>query len=209
MDSALKALIEKTKVEHARQQGVVSSLLARKQTLSAAKLSHAKEVEIAQKAGDIIRIVADDRRTCMKERVEKLLSYGLTAAFNEPMKAELTYQAWGMSDRISITITDRNVTTQIEDSRGGGVVNIVSFLLELLILHTFSPAQRKLLLLDEPFSMVSEGNVEAVGSLVSELAHKMGIQIVLITHSTALAESGDKVYRISKRDGKTEVRLVS
>jgi ABC-type molybdenum transport system ATPase subunit/photorepair protein PhrA len=48
------------------------------------------------------------------------------------------------------------------------------------------PQPRRLLVLDEPFRFVSESYRPRIKAVVENLAEKMGIQILLVTHAPEL-----------------------
>jgi DNA repair ATPase RecN len=91
----------------------------------------------------------------------------------------------------------------IENSRGGGVVNVAAFLLTIVIQLLLDPKARTFIL-DERFAHVSARFVPNIGELLQELAQRMKIQVLLITHQPELAEAADLVYHFTKsRAGET------
>lgn len=70
---------------------------------------------------------------------------------------------------------------------GGGVIDVAAFALRLACLMLARPRKRRLLILDEPFKMLSKEYHEAVKGLLETLAEEMGIQFLLTTHSEGLA----------------------
>ena len=65
---------------------------------------------------------------------------------------------------------------------GGGVVDVAAFALRVAALLLTLPAQRKLVILDEPFKFLSEQYRPAVREMLELLAEEFQIQFVIITH---------------------------
>lgn len=68
---------------------------------------------------------------------------------------------------------------------GGGVLDVAAFALRLATLVLRRPPLRKVLVMDEPFKMVSErgGNLDRMKDLLIQLSQETGFQFVLVTHS--------------------------
>ena len=156
---------------------------------------------------EVFRTVANDRRKALKARLEKLLSYGLRVVFEESLELEVEYKKWGASDRVYLNVRDANVMTELTHYRGGGLVEIVSILIRLLILAMYKPNQRRFFMADEPFGGVSEDHLAALSKLLRELAEKLDMQMVVVTHSPGLYEFADKVYEVRKVNGQSQYIL--
>jgi DNA repair exonuclease SbcCD ATPase subunit len=72
------------------------------------------------------------------------------------------------------------------EASGGGVVDLVSFALRLACLVLSTPKKRKLLVLDEPMKHLSSEYRPAVKEMLEGLSKELGIQIIMVTHSTEL-----------------------
>jgi putative ABC transport system ATP-binding protein len=57
----------------------------------------------------------------------------------------------------------------------------------------------KVLLADEPTGNLDTDNTEKIFSILSDLAHKDGYCVVIVTHDSALGERADRTLRL--RDG--------
>ena len=55
----------------------------------------------------------------------------------------------------------------------------------------------KVILADEPTGNLDEANGEAVMAILSDLAHKQGYCVIIVTHNLEIAEASDVVYRMS------------
>lgn len=69
------------------------------------------------------------------------------------------------------------------EADAGGVVDVISFALRLACLLLSRPARRKLLVLDEPFRMLSVEFRPQIRGLLEAISEEFGVQIVLVTHA--------------------------
>lgn len=71
-------------------------------------------------------------------------------------------------------------------SSGGGCLEVAAFALRLAALVLERPARRRLLVLDEPFRCVHKARAEQLRELLLALSKEMGVQIIMVTHSSEL-----------------------
>jgi hypothetical protein len=79
-------------------------------------------------------------------------------------------------------------------SFGGGVQNVVAFLLRVILVKRFKLA--KFLVLDEQFSNVSPEYQPKVSQMLRELAD-LGFTIFAVSHQPMITEAADTVYRLT------------
>lgn len=155
-------------------------------------------------AQQVLQRLEGDWRRNFEEALAALVSRGLTAVFGERM--ELRVQNRVVRDVLATDLSlvmgegASAIETKIIGAVGGSVVNVLSLLFQVLLVSGARPALRPLLLLDEPFDYLDEYSHPAgVGRLLRELAEKLGLQIILVTHSRELVEYGDVVYEITRK----------
>ena len=133
--------------------------------------------------------------------VEALLTYGLRTAFPEQglacrLEASTKRGQQSIEVKLVHASTGGPVEAPILDAFGGGPASVISFLLRLLVLRRTKLAP--VLLLDETFSFVSAEYVDGVAALLRDLADKLKLTIVLVTHQQAFAAVAHRAYRIGK-----------
>lgn len=96
-----------------------------------AQLSQVSEqCDLYEKAVEVFRSVSTNRRDQLKQRLERLLSYGLTSVFDEKLAVTISYRSWGKSDRVSIMVSDGGPEKEIYGFRGGGLVEVLRSLIK-------------------------------------------------------------------------------
>jgi DNA repair ATPase RecN len=133
--------------------------------------------------------------------VERLLTYGLQTAFPAQglacrLEASTKRGQQAIDVRLVHATTGGVVDAPVLDAFGGGPASVISFLLRLLVVRRAKLAP--VLLLDEAFAFVSAEYIGGVARLLRELADKLGLTIVLVTHQPAFLDVAHVAYRIGK-----------
>jgi ABC-type dipeptide/oligopeptide/nickel transport system ATPase subunit len=139
--------------------------------------------------------------------VEQLETYGLQVIFDDQslvFKIE-TSQKRGVQ-WMEPKLLQGEVEAPILDAFGGGPATVVAFLLRVLVLKRLGLAP--VLLLDEPFSMVSAEYVASVGKLLRELCEMTGMVMIMVTHQPAFMEHAHKAYEAQETGNGTVFRGV-
>lgn len=163
----------------------------------------AEEADWAR-AADVIRSFSDAHSEHLKEDIERLVSHGLTSVFDEPMQFKVTTRLLRGASSVEFTLVSNEVERPVLGSHGGGVAQVVGFVLRVVV-TMLNRQLRPVLFLDEPFSQVSAEYRPRLAAFVRELVDSTPLQIVMVTHDTDLPEVADVRYRFSSVNGTTRV----
>jgi DNA repair ATPase RecN len=90
------------------------------------------------------------------------------------------------------------------DTFGGGVVNVITFLLRLIMVRRFKLA--KFMAIDESMNNVSLAYLPRVSEMLKKLCKDHGFDILAITHQPILAQAADTAYQAGIVDGNPTIR---
>lgn len=161
------------------------------------------DVEILELTQQLALALEDAWRKGFEDNVATIVSEGLELVFGDAMKFKINSETKNGASAVTFTLETVNGETSIMNAEGGSVVQVASFLLELLAILAYRPAMRKTLLLDEAFGGVSQENIPAVAQLMRKLIDESGQQIILVTHERAFMDVADVVYEAKRTDGVT------
>lgn len=136
-------------------------------------------------------------------KIEGIVSDGLRRVYNKPdlgLFIEKKETARGNTYRL--LIRKGEVIGNPMDSFGGGVQNVVAFLLRIILIKRFKLA--KFIALDEQFSNVSSEYQPKVSEMLKTLA-KMGFTIFAISHQPTITSAADTIYEVSADEGQPPV----
>lgn len=127
-------------------------------------------------------------------RIEKTVTEGLQLVFHDPTLAFKVIKKEGAGgNRYELEGWQGEVHGPILETFGGGVANVVSFLLRVIMIKRFKLA--KFIVIDESFNNVSAQFLPMVSEMLRSLAHDGGYTIFAVTHQPMLAAAADHVYR--------------
>lgn len=166
-----------------------------------------EEEESVEEALDIVRKVAKHTQNSLQSRISSLTTSCLESIFGKnAYKLDIDFvEARGKTECV-ISLVDRegNKVSPL-DSVGGGVVDVCAFALRIVLWGIEPKRKRSLLILDEPFRFLSKNLHEKASALLSKLSQSLGLQIIMVSHSEELTESGDKVFYCKKRNGESYI----
>jgi DNA repair exonuclease SbcCD ATPase subunit len=98
------------------------------------------------------------------------------------------------------------VRTSLEDSTGGGLVDIVCIALRWAITELYNdPVMNGPLQLDEPGKHVSENYAIKLAQFLKECGKTFDRQIIMVTHQPYLSAIADRNHDVVLRGGKSVV----
>jgi DNA repair exonuclease SbcCD ATPase subunit len=157
-------------------------------------------LELHEKVLGVLTSVGEARQESAQRQVEGLATRALQVIFGEELSFHLVPSVKANRAEIDFVLRSRygdtEVDTPVLEARGGGMAAVVGFVLRLVVL-LLTPGARRVLFLDESFGMVSADYEPRLAEFLREVADKAGVQIVLITHSTAYSDLADASYELS------------
>lgn len=199
--SDLKSRVERGEWERDRAKKDLERAKAKLTALSAGVESH-------QAAADLLGAAVEVRRHEIHDRVEKLVTHGVQAVF-EREDYEFTFQETptrvnsGIVPSLRSNYKGDQIEVPLVGGHGGGVCDVVSFVLRVVMLSLVRPRVSSVLILDEVFKNVADAHLRGVASLITELHRSAGVQFVLITHKAELLDAADVIYKVRLEDGES------
>ncbi|MFC0558531.1 ATP-binding protein [Halalkalibacter alkalisediminis] len=174
--------------------------------------SYFETIDIYEKARVLLQQSAEYAREQAKQQIETLVTNALQYVFGPLFSFQIELEEHGNKAVAEFYVVSEyegvKVKTRPQDSRGGGVVDIVTLALRVALIETVQPRREGPLLLDEPGKHVSGDYVLYLYEFLKSLSTMFNRQIIMITHNYHLAQSGDLAYEVSIRDGVSEVTKI-
>lgn len=186
-------------------KGVYDNKKSHRQSLQGVIDSLKEEKDVLTKSEKVLKFLIDKLVRQDLTNMDNLITYGLRTVFPyKDIKFKSEIEERGKKILINLqTIDSGNVL----DSDSKSSVHVIeSFLLRLLCIMKLKRA--KLLLMDETFAAVHADNIEPLSGLINELAKKLGMDILLVTHDGELSQYVTHSYRINQVNKATEVMRI-
>lgn len=202
-----KAELKWTRLDAERK--LLEEQLERKKT----ELERLKEtIDVYEKARTLLQQSAEYAREQAKQQMETIVTNALQYVFGPLFSFQIEIEDSGNKATAEFYVVTEyegvKVKTRPEDSRGGGVVDIVSLALRVAILETIQPRRSGPLLLDEPGKHVSNDYILQLYEFLKSLSTMFERQIIMITHNYHLAQSGDQAFEVTLKDGVSSITKI-
>jgi DNA repair exonuclease SbcCD ATPase subunit len=136
-------------------------------------------------------------QTRFKEAVESLVSLALRSVYDRPFSFILDFSRVRNKLECTPSLQEGDVIyNDIRDCQGGGLVDIIALAFRLVLWHLKKPHSRNTILLDEPLRFLGS-LTEKAGEMLREISHRLGIQIVMVSHSEELIDMADRSFNVT------------
>lgn len=148
----------------------------------------------------LLEQVGEVARLQTKQEIEALITHGLRSVLEDShitFQIALEYKRKQLEARFGLMWDDdsRSPIWDIPNEAGGGIADVISVLLRLVLLELLCIEGP--LVLDEPAKMLSTQHIPAFGQLLSQLSKRFGRQMIVVTHNQDLVNFADKRFQVS------------
>lgn len=187
------------------QRGKLSALNESKTQAVAALEQANKQAEIAAKACVVVNAVTLATLEQAKVFIEETVTLCLAIVYGDTYSLKVDYQIKrGRSEAAIRLIRDGNdLDPRLEI--GGGVLDIMSFALRLVMWVLQTPRTDAVFVLDEPFRFIDNDKTSRLSEMIRELCDAFQAQFIVASHKNELAEGADKAIRVIHRGGKSVI----
>ena len=152
------------------------------------------EQNLAREAVLLLDHAGQAAREMISRRFNEIVTYVLQSVLGEDYKFVTTLEikrntVWAQFQVLS---HEYGEPANPIESRGGGVVDLVSFALRVVLLELYSPRIEGPLLLDEPMKHLDKQvHSMRAAELLNAIAERVQRQIILVTHDMTLAKEAE------------------
>lgn len=193
---------EEAKTRHLIAQGQKTRLEEEIENSLTKEQEWLRKRELYDKVQIIFKEAAHYVRQQTKEAIETVVSASLQQIFGTDISFEIVLDEKRGSAAAEFYVVDHDKEVdyryRAEESRGGGVVDIVSMALRIAFFLKYRPRIEGPLILDEPAKHLSDEYIFPFGTFLNQIAEEFQVQIIMITHNDHLAALGQKAYRVEK-----------
>lgn len=165
-----------------------------------------QEAVYAEDARAIIHEVAQTTQKELEYHISEIVTLALSAVFDNPYKMVLEFVQRRNRTEADILFEREKERIRPIDAAGGGAVDVAAFALRVAMWTLKRPRSRNTLILDEPLRFLSRDLMPRAAAMLSEVSKKLGLQIIMVSHSPELIEGADKYFEIEMRKGVSYVK---
>ena len=190
MDDKIKLLDDRLKdlsTFISRQEGKRDQLLELKSTYEDDLAEIVGELDLLEQVMILFQKTSEYARSQAKNQIENLVTKCLQYIFESNIEFRIEVDELRNKANAEFYVIndtpDFFLKTKPEQSRGGGVVDIVSLALRISFIQTHKPPIEGPLILDEPAKHVSEEYIYNVGDFLRQSSSMFNRQIIMVTHT--------------------------
>lgn len=167
--------------------------------LAESSQDHADALPLVLQVGKMYREAA-------LSKVETLVTQALQAVFEKPYEFRLL----AVEKRGQVELTPRVFDGELEldpvASMGGGVVDVISIALRVVLWTMSANRTDPVLVLDEPARLVnSDSSVANLSVFLQKLSSSLEVQFLVVTNRPGLAQAADRRFTVVKEGGVANV----
>lgn len=147
-----------------------------------------------ERAREIVREVGLKTQQELQYHISDITSLALDAVFEDPYTLEAEFVERRGKTECDLWFVRNNKRIDPIDASGGGAVDIAAFALRVASWSMQTPHSRPTIILDEPLKNLSIEYQKKGSQMLKEVSEKLGIQFIIITHESVLAEYADKQF---------------
>src|SRR3972149_3117387 len=132
----------------------------------------------------------------LKSYIEEMTTTALQAVFEEDYQFIIDFDIKRNKVEAKISLKLRGEETDPKDSCGGGVLDVASFALRVVLWSIENPKSTSTLILDEPMRFL-HGKTENAMKMIKDLSKKLNIQFIIVSQIPEIAEQADKVFFVT------------
>jgi DNA repair exonuclease SbcCD ATPase subunit len=149
-----------------------------------------------EKSRELMNMVGSACQLKVKEVVERLVSEAFEVVFGDNYKFELEMAIVRNQPEVSMFVIQDGKKRSMKDEQGGGVIDLISFVLRIVMWSITTPRTAGVMILDEPGKFISKNLQQVFGEMITELSRMLGIQFLMVSHEEELINTADVTYSV-------------
>jgi len=192
-------------------KGKQEQLSMRKSELEAYLQRIVDNIDMLGKIRSLLQKVSEFAREQSKQHIESLVTNCLQFIFDSNLEFKIEInEVRGRPEAEFYVLSNLNgemIKTRPQDSRGGGVVDVISLSIRIAMLECSNMDIKGPIILDEPAKHVSEDYIIQVAEFLKQASVMFQRQVIIITHNKHLSEIADKWFQVDMVDGTSIVTV--
>ena len=163
-------------------------------------------VDLYARCSKILQGLSESIRSSVLKNIENIVSDALAEIYSKDFKFIVKFETHKIGQTIQFCLVDSlGLEYDILTSFGGGIKDIISTVLRIIVVELSVPKIEGPIILDETGRNISQNLQSNFGRFLSVLSHKLNRQIILITHQRDIMEHADKIIPVKSVIGRSTI----
>lgn len=168
--------------------------------------------ELNLRTAELLKEASAKARASAIQIIENVVTHCLQLVFESHMEFFIVEDDKKKATEVQFYVTDefgnRSNPMIPEETRGGGVVDVISIALRLALSEILKGQVGGPLLFDEPAKYVSLDYIGNLGIFLRRFSEEYHRQMIIVTHDAYLANIGNKSFSVAMQEGISDVTEV-
>ena len=165
-------------------------------------------VESLLKARVIVAEAGKYTQTYLKDYIEGLVSQALQAVFEDDYQFIVDFDIKRNQVETKFHLQVKDQKMELKDTCGGGILDVASFALRVVLWSIQNPKSDNVIILDEPLKFL-HGKMENAMKMLKDLSKKLEIQFIIVSQIPEIAEQADKLFEVTLNDEYSIVKEIN
>ena len=143
----------------------------------------------------------------LKSYIEEMTTTALQAVFEEDYQFIIDFDIKRNKVEAKLSLKLRGEETDPKDSCGGGVLDVASFALRVVLWSIENPKSSNVIILDECFKFL-HGKMENASQLLKKLSKDLNIQFIIVSQLDELTQYADKAFIVTHNGKFSEIKEI-
>jgi len=176
------------------------SLLTEQQNASSLLIQDCTKNEMLYtQAVELLSIIQKVTRDKITQSFEQIVTHALNYIFeSDKYSFHLVFGKRGNLQELNFAVQtpDKNEPLDPLTTDAGGILNVISFALRVVLMEVSNPKVDGFILSDENFANLSADHIERASEFLKEVNTKFSRQIIAISHQTQMLDNADKLIKV-------------
>lgn len=159
-------------------------------------------------AREVMNAVASLAQDETKLVIESLVTKALQSVFGLIYSFEIETKIARNKAEMFMYVVKDGRKSDLKNELGGGVIDVVSFALRVILWAISCPRSADTIILDEPGRFIDKDRLNVFGEMIKELGKILEVQFIIVTHEEELVSMADKSFYVTQQGGITDVAEV-
>jgi len=203
MENSVKRWREKLERTKGQKAFVLSEMKRVKKELR----TENEAVKNLEKAVEITKFVGLETQKQVQFHISAVVTSALHAVFEEsPYDFKVEFVERRNKTECDLYFTREGYDITPLDASGGGAVDVAALGLRIVSWVMSEPKTRNTIIFDEPLRYLSKDKQERASKMIKELADKLNLQFIIVTHENELTVYNDNVVEIGMQNLKSVIK---
>ena len=158
-----------------------------------------------EQAREIVREVGLVTQQSLQYHISDITSLALEAVFEDPYELVAEFVQRRNKTECDLYFSREGNRADPEGASGVGAMDVAAFALRVASWSMQTPKRRNVIILDEPFKYLDKARQPQASQMLKEISDRLGIQFIIVTHESTLAEYADKTFTVGIRNRVSKV----